>query len=160
MFYLLPIALLIFANADATIVTAPSKVTTAPLHQAPPAHTSLSIGGHVLDVELATDEPSREKGLMDCTSLELNQGMLFVFPRAKQVHFWMKGTALPLSAAYINSSGRIIEIHDLKPFNEQLIPSSSSNIAYVLEVRRGWFLENQVLAGDIVTGLPSPSSAR
>ncbi len=157
---LLSIALLIFVGATNTVAAAASKATTAPSPQTTLPRTTLSIGEHVLDVELATDESSREKGLMEKTSLDFNQGMLFVFPRAKQVHFWMKGTALPLSVAYINDKGRIIELHDLKPFNEHPVSSSSLNIIYVLEVRRGWFLENQVLAGDLVSGLPSPALAR
>ncbi len=123
------------------------------------ARTSLSIGNGTLDVELATDQSSRETGLMNRTSLQATEGMLFIFPEAKQVHFWMKKTTLPLSVAYINSHGRIIEIHDLEPLSEQLVPSSSSNILYVLEVNRGWFSEHQVLAGDIIKGLPSPCLA-
>ncbi len=111
-------------------------------------------------MEIATDETSRAAGLMRRASLATNTGMLFVFPRAQQVAFWMKETSLPLSVAYINGTGRIVEIHDLEPFNEHSVFSSSSNIVYVLEVTRGWFLKNQVLAGDLVTGLPAPSLAK
>jgi len=130
------------------------------LHQPSASHCLLSLGGRNLDVEVALDEPSREAGLMKRRSLDTYQGMLFVFPRPKQVSFWMKETAFPLSAAYINPAGRILEIHDLKPFDEQSVSSNSSNIIYVLEVTCGWFGENKILAGDLVIGLPSPSLAK
>jgi uncharacterized membrane protein (UPF0127 family) len=120
----------------------------------------LSIGGRDLDVEVAADEPSRENGFMKRRSPAPYQGMLFIFPRPKQVSFWMKETAFPLSAAYISLTGRILEMHDLKPFDEQPVSSNSSNIIYVLEVPRGWFGENKILAGDLVIGLPSASVAK
>lgn len=152
--------LLTHASTYCTLGVAISKTAAPSLQQTSLSHCALSIGGHDLDVELAIDEPAREKGLMKRTSLYPNQGMLFIFSRAKQVAFWMKGTSFPLSVAYINSTGRIVELHDLQPFDEHPIPSTSTNIIYVLEVSRGWFTENNILAGDFVTGLPSPSAAR
>jgi uncharacterized membrane protein (UPF0127 family) len=149
--------LFFLANINGPLGLSLAATTLPP--QAPLPHASLSLGGNELDVELAADEASREKGLMNRTSLDPNKGMLFVFPRAKQVSFWMKKTSLPLSVAYINSNGRIIEIHDLEPFNEHIVFSSSSSIAYALEVTRNWFIDHKVLAGDLVVGLPSTSLA-
>ncbi|KAB2644181.1 MAG: DUF192 domain-containing protein [Verrucomicrobia bacterium] len=152
--------LVYFANIGAPLASGSSTIDTPLPHQGSLPHTSLSIGGIDLDVELATDEASREKGLMNRNSLDPNKGMLFVFPRAKQVSFWMKETSLALSVAYINSKGRIMEFHDLEPFSEHLISSRSSNIVYVLEVTRHWFRDHNVLAGDLITGLPSPLMAQ
>lgn len=122
--------------------------------------TSLSLGKHQLHVELALNEASREQGLMNKKSLGDNEGMLFVFPHPQPVSFWMKNTSLPLSIAYISSNGHILEIHDLEPFNERSVFSSSSAIVYVLEVPRGWFEEHHVFAGDEVRGLPFPTIAK
>ncbi|OHE79081.1 MAG: hypothetical protein A3F67_01650 [Verrucomicrobia bacterium RIFCSPHIGHO2_12_FULL_41_10] len=122
--------------------------------------TSLGIGKEHLDVQLATDTPSRERGLMKRNKLGNNEGMLFVFPHSQQVSFWMKDTQLPLSIAYISGSGRILEIHDLEPLNEHGVLSCSSTVVYALEVAKNWFAEHGILAGDSVNGLPSSSSAQ
>jgi uncharacterized membrane protein (UPF0127 family) len=137
----------------ATTATPPSS------HQAALSHAMLTLAGHQLDVRLAMDNASREQGLMKQSSLGANEGMLFVFPRAQQVSFWMKDTPLPLSIAYIANNGKILEIHDLEPFDEHSILSSSRAVLYALEVPRGWFSQQHVLAGDVVSGLPSSGSA-
>ena len=67
----------------------------------------------------------------------------------------MKNTTLPLSVAYINQSGMILEIHDLQPLDEKPVPSAFSNIAYALEMEQGWFARNRILAGDRIKGLPA-----
>ncbi len=122
--------------------------------------TSLSIRKNQLDVQLASNQATREQGLMKRKTLGANEGMLFVFPCPQQVAFWMKDTSLPLSIAYLNSSGRILEMHDLEPFNEHSILSSSPAIVYALETPHGWFAAHQILPGDIVVGLPDFSSAK
>lgn len=155
--------LLFFLAIAALLPTSSNSIPEAAVvlsHQQQLPQASLTIGRHLLEVRLATDQRSRDFGLMKQKILNPNEGMLFVFPKAQRVSFWMKETSLPLSIAYINSAGLILEVHDLEPFNEHSIPSSSSSIVYVLEVARGWFSENQVLPGDSITGLPPASSAK
>lgn len=123
-------------------------------------HTLLSIGASQLEVIIAADAAAREQGLMKQKTWSANKGMLFIFPAPQRVAFWMKDTSLPLSIAYLNAHGRILEIHDLKPFDEHSLLSSSSSIAYAIEVPQGWFNEHKILSGDLVTGLPGLSSAR
>lgn len=124
------------------------------------SHTSLSIGKLQLDVAIAKDEAAREQGLMKVKSLGPNEGMLFIFPSPQRVAFWMKDTSLPLSIAYLNANGRILEIHDLKPFDEHSLLSSSSTVVYVIEAPQGWFSEHQILPGDLVQGLPNFATAK
>ncbi|MBX9578366.1 MAG: DUF192 domain-containing protein [Chthoniobacterales bacterium] len=124
------------------------------------SRTSLSIGKYQLDVQLASDEAAREEGLMKRKTLGANEGMLFIFPFPQRVAFWMKDTSLPLSIAYLNSSGRIVEMHDLEPFNEHSVLSSSPSIVYALETPRGWFAQHQVLPGDVIAGLPNFAAAK
>ena len=121
---------------------------------------TLSIGSNTLSAQIAADEPSRELGLMARSKLDPDEAMVFVFPRPQSVNFWMKDTPAPLSIAYVSRSGRIFEIHDLKPFDETPVPSSSSAVVYAIEVPQGWFLKHQVTAGEMVEGLPSPARAR
>jgi len=137
---------------------ATAQATPAPQFNLP--KTTLTLGTNSLSVQIAADDPSRERGLMSQTNLPDTEGMIFIFPRPRSVVFWMKDTPTPLSIAYIDASGRIIETHDMKPFDETDIPSASSAIVYALEVSQGWFVRHGVLPGDTIIGLPSPTAAK
>lgn len=100
-----------------------------------------------LNVELALSEEEQAQGLMYRESLEDGRGMLFVFDRDKLASFWMKNTLIPLSIAYINSDGSILEIHDMRPEDLSLVRSSRS-VRYALEVPQGWFGRAGVGPGD------------
>jgi uncharacterized membrane protein (UPF0127 family) len=121
---------------------------------------TLTLGTNSLDAQIAADDSSRERGLMSRTNLAENEAMLFVFPRPQPVAFWMKDTPVPLSIAYVGPSGRIFEIHDLKPFDETPVPSASEAVVYAIEVPQGWFARRGVMAGSVVGGLPVASSAK
>lgn len=121
---------------------------------------TLTLGTNTLSAQVAADDASRERGLMSRTNLSENEGMVFVFPTPRSVAFWMKDTPTPLSVAYVGPSGRIFEIHDLKPFDETPIPSASQAVTYAIETPRGWFAKHGILAGSTVSGLPSPSTAK
>jgi uncharacterized membrane protein (UPF0127 family) len=121
---------------------------------------TLSLGTNTLSAQIAADDVSRERGLMSRPDLQSDEGMIFVFPSPRPVTFWMKDTPEPLSIAYIAPSGTILELHDMKPLDETPIPSASSAVVYALEVPQGWFSRHGVLAGDQITGLPSPSTAK
>jgi uncharacterized membrane protein (UPF0127 family) len=121
---------------------------------------TLTLGTNSLDAQIAADDSSRERGLMSRTNLAENEAMLFVFPRPQPVAFWMKDTPVPLSIAYVGPSGRIFEIHDLKPLDETPVPSASEAVVYAIEVPQGWFGRRGVMAGSVVGGLPAASSAK
>jgi uncharacterized membrane protein (UPF0127 family) len=100
-------------------------------------------------VEIADGPFERARGLMYRTVLGEDRGMLFVFPREQQLSFWMKNTRIPLSIAYIDSSGRITDLLDMKPLDDE--PPhyvSSEPVQYALEVNQGFFDENGVKVGD------------
>ena len=100
-------------------------------------------------VEIADDPLERERGLMDRTSLGEDRGMLFVFPREQPLSFWMKDTKIPLSIAYIDSNGRITDILDMKPLDDEPPHYTSSEpVLYALEVNQGFFDERGVKVGD------------
>ncbi len=64
-----------------------------------------------LDVEMATDEPSRTLGLMFRKKLGEKSGMLFVYPEVQKVALWMKNTYVPLDMIFIDGHGEIVHIH-------------------------------------------------
>jgi uncharacterized membrane protein (UPF0127 family) len=110
-----------------------------------------------LTTELADTEPKKERGLMFRQSLPENSGMLFIFDPPAQAVFWMKNTRIPLSIAFIDNQGRILEIRSMKPFDETLIWSVSNAVAYALEVNEGWFDRHGIQMGTRIFGIPSLS---
>ncbi len=149
---MLPLLLSVFLSA------LPLQAAPKPQFDLPKA--TLTLGTNSLTAQIAADEAARERGLMSRTKLAENEAMLFVFPRPQPVAFWMKDTPVPLSIAYVGPSGRIFEIHDLKPFDETPVPSASEAVVYAIEVPQGWFARRGVLAGSVVGGLPAASSAK
>ncbi|MCI6826331.1 MAG: DUF192 domain-containing protein, partial [Spirochaetia bacterium] len=70
-----------------------------------------------LKLEVADTFETRQKGFMYRKSIPFGTGMLFVFEKDQILSFWMKNTPHPLSIAYINSKGRIIDIFDMTPYS-------------------------------------------
>jgi hypothetical protein len=132
----------------------------APAPQTNLPKATLTLGAHSLTAQIAADDASRERGLMSRTNLAENEAMVFVFPSPQPVSFWMKDTPIPLSIAYVGPSGRIFEIHDLKPFDETAVPSASQAVTYAIETPQGWFTKHGIIAGSTVSGLPSASTAK
>ncbi len=135
-------------------------LATAPLFSAVTAQpelpvTTLRIGAASIRAEVADDDSERSTGLMFRESLAAGSGMLFVMPSVGPASFWMQNTLIPLSIAFLDESGTIMEIHDLQPNSEKLVRSTFSRIAYALEMPQGWFGKNNIWPGERVTGLPA-----
>ncbi len=121
---------------------------------------SLWIGAKELPVELAIAEKrSLATGMMFRTNIAESEGMLFVFPVPHKTAFWMKNTRVPLSVAYIDPAGVILEIHDLKPFDTNSVSAEASNVQYALETAQGWFTRNGVGIGTAITTDHGPLSS-
>ena len=101
--------------------------------------------------EIADDAYEQLRGLMYRTALGEDRGMLFVYPEAEERSFWMKNTLIPLSVAFMDSEGRIVDIDDMKPLDDDP-PSyvSAEPAQYALEVNQGFFEEHGVEVGDRV----------
>lgn len=110
----------------------------------------LWIGQHELEAELAITTRELATGMMHRKEMGENEGMLFRLPFPQRAAFYMKNTYVPLSCAYIDAEGVIVEIHDLEPLNEQPVSSTSDKIQYVLETKRGWFERHQVPIGTAI----------
>lgn len=111
---------------------------------------NISIGSENLFVEIASTNETRAKGLMNRDRLNDNSGMIFVFDKENSVSFWMKNTSIPLSLAYINKKGVIMEIYLMTPFSLEPISSRRSSVKYALEVNAGYFKNNGIKVGDIL----------
>ncbi len=112
----------------------------------------LKIKDKTLNVEVADTYEKKMTGLMFRKELGKNEGMLFFFETPKKPVFWMKNTSLPLSLAFVDEKGVILQLENLKP--EDLTPvAAKEKVLYALEVNKGWFEENNIKKGDIVKGL-------
>ena len=98
-----------------------------------------------LPVEIANTPKAHAQGLMGRERLGENAGMLFVYKDDARRFFWMKNTRIPLSLAFIDKSGEVLEIIHLQSHKPGTrIPSYTSRhkVRRVLEVNQGWFLRN------------------
>jgi uncharacterized membrane protein (UPF0127 family) len=127
-----------------------SGATSAPSSE-PRNLTIETSGGEEVEVrvEVADSDSERARGLMDRTALGEDRGMLFVFEEEQELSFWMKDTLIPLSIAYMDSEGRIVDIQDMKALDDDPPHYASAEPArYALEVNKGFFEERGVEVGD------------
>ena len=111
----------------------------------------LWVGTNEVTAELAATDLQIGVGMMRRTNMAEMDGMLFLFARPGQRAFYMRNTVLPLSCAYIDPEGTILEIYDMKPLDEAPIPSKSDQVQYVLEMNQGWFERHGVKPGVAVS---------
>ncbi len=127
---------------------------TAALHAraCPMALPSISVAakGARIVAEVATVPEARFCGLSRRSELPENHGMLFVFPDAKRLSFWMKDTRIPLSIAFIDDNGYIVDIQKMDPTPPTQSYYSPLPVRYALEVNQGWFEKNGIGHGDRV----------
>jgi uncharacterized membrane protein (UPF0127 family) len=112
----------------------------------------LQSGMYLLDVQVAQTPEQRAIGLMNRQSMPEHEGMLFVFERSDTQCFWMKNTLLPLSAAFIDNNGNIVNIEDMKP---QSLDAhfSARPVKFVLEMQQGWFKKRGLKGGSHLKGI-------
>ncbi len=113
----------------------------------------LTIGEAELQVEIADRDQTRQRGLMFRDSLPEDRGMLFVYPEARRLSFWMKNTRIALDIAFLADDGAILQISSMQPYDENTTHSTQP-VRYALEVNQGWFTRHGVTRGDHVRGLP------
>ncbi len=112
----------------------------------------LGISGHTLRVEVAYTETTRSQGLMSRQSMNDNDGMLFVFRTAGRHSMWMMNTDIPLSVAFLDEKGVILNIEDMTP-RTATAHGSAGAAKYAIETNLGWFSTRNIKAGERVIGI-------
>ena len=112
----------------------------------------LGAGMHVITAEVAANDSARAQGLMYRKALAPNHGMLFAFDQANIQCFWMRNTPIPLSIAFIQDDGIIVNIADMQPMTDTS-HCSIAPVRYALEMEQGWFARRGLLPGKKITGL-------
>ncbi len=114
--------------------------------------TELAVGMHRVQAEVADSMGSRMTGLMHRKSMAQNAGMVFVFEDLAPHCMWMKNTLIPLSVAFIDESGAIINVADMQPHSEQS-HCAARPARYALEMNKGWFAQRGIKPGAKLRGL-------
>jgi uncharacterized protein len=112
----------------------------------------LTAGFHRVEAEVAANNAARMQGLMERRSMPVQHGMLFVFPAEATHCMWMKNTLIPLSVAFMDAAGRILNIEEMQP---QTLDNHCAvgPARYALEMNAGWFAQRGLKAGDPIGGV-------
>ena len=146
------------ADMRALAATVLSLMLSAPAHADLP-EILLSVSGHKLTAEVAHTEPARTEGLMHRRILPENRGMLFVFMDISRHAMWMMNTHVPLSVAFLDERGVILNIEDMKPHTQDA-HAAAKPAKYALEMNRGWFKRRGIKPGAKVEGIERAPAAR
>jgi uncharacterized protein len=113
----------------------------------------LNAGMHLIQAEVVAEPAARAQGLMHRRTLGQNAGMLFIFDEHAVHCMWMKNTLIPLSVAFIDDRGTIINIEDMEPHSETS-HCAAQPVKYALEMSRGWFASRGIKPGARLGGVP------
>jgi uncharacterized membrane protein (UPF0127 family) len=136
-------------TATSVVASSPPSLPT----QAQPKLPTIKLwmGSEEINAELALTEQQQQTGMMFRTNrLEDSAGMLFVFPGPWQANFWMKNCPVPLSAAYIDANGVILEVVALHAQETTGVVAQTANVQYVLEMNEGWFQRHNIGPGTLI----------
>ena len=112
----------------------------------------LTAGFHRIEAEVAADQGNRMQGLMHRRVMSANHGMLFVFEQVDRHCMWMKNTLLPLSVAFLDENGVVLNIEEMKPQTENN-HCAAKPARYALEMNAGWFAGKGFKTGQRIGGI-------
>src|SRR4029453_11794856 len=100
------------------------------------ATVPMKIGSETFTLEIANPDASGEHGLMERDLMPADHGMIFVFDEPKELSFWMKNTRIPLDILYLDEHGKVVSIHQMRPYDRTGIPSDQP-AKYAIELNVG-----------------------
>ena len=112
----------------------------------------LTAGFHRIEAEVAATTENRMVGLMNRKTMPAQRGMVFAFTQENTHCMWMRNTYVPLSVAFIDADGVIINIEDMQPQTETS-HCSKKPARYALEMNQGWFAQRGIKPGARLGGL-------
>ena len=116
----------------------------------------MQIGSTTFTLEVASNEETRERGLMRRDSMDRDHGMIFVFDREQILPFYMKNTRIPLDIVFVDKDGVVVAVKQMKPYDLS-ITSSEKPALWAIELNAGAAAEAGVKPGD---RLEIPQQAR
>jgi len=119
----------------------------------------LTAGIHLIHAELADNDSARMRGLMYRESLAPNHGMLFIFDETANHCMWMRNTVLPLSVAFIDNDGTIVNIEEMKARTDDT-HCARHGVHYALEMAAGWYKAHGLSSGSVIKGIDKAGGGR
>ena len=104
---------------------------------------NIAIAGQKFTLQLALDDEARFRGLSDVKEIPEDGGMLFVFPRPRELTFVMRKCLVPIDLIYVGPGGRIVAMHKMSmvPYDtpESKLEQYSSGwpAQFAIELRQG-----------------------
>jgi uncharacterized membrane protein (UPF0127 family) len=118
----------------------------------------LNAGIYVIQAEVANTTATRSQGLMRRKAMAQGAGMVFLFDESALHCMWMKNTLIPLSVAFIDERGAIVNIADMQPLDETT-HCALRPVRYALEMNQGWFKKRGIDSGMTIQGLEQVAGA-
>jgi uncharacterized protein len=146
-----------FGKLHAALILSAAAATFA-VHAQQMKTLELTAGINVIRAEVASTFGERAQGLMNRDKMGPNDGMLFVFAEVERPCMWMKNTLLPLSVAFMDEKGAIINVEEMAPQTENS-HCATADARYALEMNAAWFKKHGLGAGTKIRGLekaPAP----
>lgn len=131
------------------LVPAAIAAAQSPSGQLP--SVELYAGMYRIQAELAHTHQDRQVGLMYRETLPENHGMLFAYAEAARRCMWMRNTLIPLSVAFMDGDGRVLNIEDMTPQTDDT-HCSANQAKFALEMNQGWFAKRGIAAGHVIRG--------
>ena len=120
--------------------------------QTPMPRMELTAGFYRIEAEVAANQKNRMQGLMHRRNMQPNEGMIFVFTQEERHCMWMRNTFLPLSVAFLDAEGRILNIEDMEPQTEDS-HCAAAPARFALEMNKGWFAAKGIKPGQRIGGI-------
>jgi len=136
-----------------------SCLLQVPVVQAGLPLVELGAGMYRIEAELAHTDEARQIGLMNRPAMPVHRGMIFVFAHDARHCMWMKNTLIPLSVAFLDRDGRILNIEQMQPQSEDS-HCATGPARFALEMNRDWFAERHIAAGAQIRGVDRLPTAR
>ncbi|WP_413199589.1 DUF192 domain-containing protein [Nostoc piscinale] len=149
---LLPILLSLFLMGCSTQTTAKTPIAAQTGQTLPISAKAVVPNGTTIELEVAVTPEEQAKGLMNRPALPDNRGMLFKFPSAQPVQFWMKNVPVPLDMVFLQN-GVIKYIQaSAPPCASEPCATYGPNVPVdtVIELRAGRAKELKLKIGDNV----------
>lgn len=107
-------------------------------HADPPgnlATVQIKLGDKSFTLEVADTTESRSYGLMRRDSMPADHGMIFVFGEEEPRSFWMKNTRIPLDIIFLDHTGKVVSVKQMKPQDLSGTPSDGPAM-YAIELNK------------------------
>ena len=144
------IALLVIAPVAVAAFTCRKSPTPPPAAPTEGDVVRMPIGGETFTLEIADDGREQQWGLMARASMPADRGMIFVFGDESPRAFWMENTLIPLDILYLDATGRVVSVKQMKPRDRTPVPSDGPAM-YAIELNQGAAARAGVKAGDVLT---------